>query len=308
MDHLSKVGTLGMGSRLKRLSDMFFSETKKIYKEKNIDFEPTWFPLFSLLAEKNLVSITEAAEYLNVTHPHISQMTKNLAKAKLIKFKKNTNDGRSRLMSLSEQGEVLVVKLKPIWAAILLSVSEVVDETNKNFLKDIEKIENSLNQKSLLQRVNEKIEVKIRNYSPTLKHYFEDLNREWLEKYFSVEPIDKEYFKNPESKIINKGGDIFFAESNGEIVGTCSLIKDGSEIELAKMAVRSDMQGRGIGNILITEAISRAKKMGYKKVFLVTSTKLIPAVKLYEKFGFKKISNGENSKFKRVDLVMEKKF
>lgn len=45
------------------------------------------------------------------------------------------------------------------------------------------------------------------------------LNREWIERYFRLEPCDLKILGNPEAEIIDKGGEIFFAVENDAVIG-----------------------------------------------------------------------------------------
>jgi ribosomal protein S18 acetylase RimI-like enzyme len=146
---------------------------------------------------------------------------------------------------------------------------------------------------------------RILDYSIKLRPEFERLNREWIEKYFEIEPHDTKCFGDPEGEILKKSGDIFFAELGGEIVGTCALIYDGDVLELAKLAVTAKARGYGIGEALSIEAIRRARAMKAPILRLTTNSRLVPAVKLYEKLGFRAVRRGQHDKYKRVDLVME---
>ena len=76
---------------------------------------------------------------------------------------------------------------------------------------------------------------------------FFNLNVEWLEKYFYVEPYDKKVLSNPKKYVIDPGGFIFFAKYNNEIVGVVSLINQKTFLELSKMAVSPKYQGLKIG-------------------------------------------------------------
>ncbi len=145
----------------------------------------------------------------------------------------------------------------------------------------------------------------IKDYQPELRKYFESLNREWLEKYFKVEKIDEKYFKDPETEIIKKGGEIFFAELDGKIVGTCSLIQTPDYLELAKMAVTEGVQGRGVGAKLVEEGIARARKLKADKLVLITNSQLTPAIHLYQKFGFQETFRGKHPLYERGDVIME---
>ncbi len=132
------------------------------------------------------------------------------------------------------------------------------------------------------------------------------LNTEWLEKYFEVEPSDEKTLSNPMSEIIDKGGNIFYAKYQNQIVGTVSLMKiDDTTFELSKMAVTEKVQGLGIGKILIEYCMAFARDKGIKKLILYSNTILVPAIKMYEKYGFIEVNLG-SSIYKRSNIKMEK--
>jgi len=75
----------------------------------------------------------------------------------------------------------------------------------------------------------------------------------WLEEMSLLEPYDEYVFKNPEDSIIAKGGEIFFGILKGEVVATVALMPTPyGALELNKMAVKKECQGRGIGNGILT--------------------------------------------------------
>src|SRR4051794_33114486 len=98
MDYFKAVSGLALGSRLRRLSDAYFSEVKLLYAQRGFDFEPRFFPLFSLIVQAGETTVTDAAEELNLTHPHISQLSKEMVKARLLTTKKNPRDSRSKTL------------------------------------------------------------------------------------------------------------------------------------------------------------------------------------------------------------------
>ena len=132
------------------------------------------------------------------------------------------------------------------------------------------------------------------------------LNFEWLEKYFEVEDSDIKTLSNPQLEIIDKGGKIFYAKYQNLIVGTVSLLKiDECTFELSKMAVTEKMQGAGIGKLLMDYCIAFAKENQIKKLVLFSNTKLIPAIKMYENYGFVEVNLG-SSIYKRSNIKMDK--
>lgn len=149
--------------------------------------------------------------------------------------------------------------------------------------------------------------VEIIPFSADLKEHIKTLNIAWLEKYFRVEEKDELTLSNPQEEIIDKGGMIFYARYNDEIIGTASLLKvNDSTFELSKMAVSDKAQGLGVGNELLEYCINIAKENNIKTLFLYSNTILLPAIHLYKKFGFVEIPL-ETGIYERADIKMEKK-
>lgn len=148
--------------------------------------------------------------------------------------------------------------------------------------------------------------VEIIPFSSDLKEPIKTLNIEWLEKYFRVEEKDELVLSNPQEEIIDKGGMIFYARYNNEILGTASLMKiDDITFELSKMAVSDRAQGLGIGNKLLVHCLAEAEENNIKKLLLYSNRILLPAIHLYEKFGFVEIPL-EIGLYERADIKMEK--
>jgi len=148
--------------------------------------------------------------------------------------------------------------------------------------------------------------LKIVPFTPSYAKYFKTLNIAWLEKYFFVEKKDIELLNECEKNIIQKGGSIFFASYNDQIVGCFSFIKNSDSIfELGKMAVDFEYQGLKIGQELLKFAIAYGKKREWNKIILYSSTKLPHALYLYKKYGFVEIDLEENPEYLRSDIKME---
>ena len=151
------------------------------------------------------------------------------------------------------------------------------------------------------------MKVKIESYSDKYSKYFYDLNHDWLSEFFYVEEYDEKVLKNCKEEIIDKGGYIFFALYNTEVVGTMALIPRGKSIyELNKMAVKKNLRGNGIGHQLIQFIIDYSLKYNFESVILYSNTVLRNSIHLYNKFGFRKIDNPD-APYKRSDIKMELK-
>jgi ribosomal protein S18 acetylase RimI-like enzyme len=136
--------------------------------------------------------------------------------------------------------------------------------------------------------------------------YFYDLNIEWLQTYFYVEPYDKEVLSNPEKYIINKGGYIFFAKLDNQIVGTVALMPIESDglFELTKMAVSPKHRGFKIGQELMQHCIAFSKSIGLAELILYSNTTLENAIYIYRKYGFVELPLEPDTPYKRSDIKM----
>lgn len=148
--------------------------------------------------------------------------------------------------------------------------------------------------------------LQIVNYNEAYKPFIKTLNYEWLQKYFEVEPNDTIQLSDPQTHILDKGGHIFFALNNDEVVGTSSLMKiSEDEYELAKMAVTEKYKGFGIGTQLLEHCISEGKKLNAKRLCLYSNTSLGAAIHLYEKYGFYEIPLPSEIHYSRADIKMQ---
>ena len=110
--------------------------------------------------------------------------------------------------------------------------------------------------------------IDIINFEKQYTKDFYDLNVEWLKTFFYVEPFDEDVLSNPEKYIIDRGGHIFFARLNKQVVGTVALMPLGKNglFELTKMAVSTNHRGYKIGQKLMQYCIVYAKSLGLPKL------------------------------------------
>jgi len=147
--------------------------------------------------------------------------------------------------------------------------------------------------------------VEIISYKKEYANHFYDFNIAWLEKYFYVEPFDREVLSNPEKYIIEPGGHIFFAVEDGAILGTVALLKRGKgKFELTKMAVPPKNQGKKIGQLLLKHCLEFAKENHFEGLYLYSNRKLENAIFIYRKFGFVEIEVERDSPYVRSDIKM----
>lgn len=149
-------------------------------------------------------------------------------------------------------------------------------------------------------------EVNIIHFEEKYAEDFASLNYEWLNTYFIIEEHDREMLNDPQKYILENQGQVLLAEIDNIIVGTVALLYiDENTYEVAKMAVAQGYKGKQICKKLMLEAIEYAKKVGKKELILESNTKLVPAINLYRKVGFKAIDLDPETPYERCDIRMK---
>jgi putative acetyltransferase len=111
-------------------------------------------------------------------------------------------------------------------------------------------------------------DVRIADYHPRWRADFARLNTEWLERWFVVEPVDRAVLSDPETHILAGGG-------------------------------------RGIGRLLMAGALDAWRGLGGRELFLESSSRLRPALALYESVGFRhRPAPRPGSHYARADVYM----
>ncbi len=143
-------------------------------------------------------------------------------------------------------------------------------------------------------------------YREEFRAAFAELNREWIEKYFALEPADREILGDPDGKILGAGGQVFFVVERGEILGTCAMLRHGADqYEIAKMAVAATARGRGFGDLLMDACMAFARERKAQRVIIVSNTVLEPAIRLYRKHGFIQVSLAGDARYERANIRLE---
>jgi len=144
-------------------------------------------------------------------------------------------------------------------------------------------------------------------YRSEWREAFEQLNREWIETWFTLEDVDRETFRDPAAKVLAPGGQIFFVLDGNKPLGTCAVLRhDGEVHEIAKMAVAPGARGRGYGDLLMEAAVAFSRTAGARRIVIVSNTRLAPAIRLYEKHGFVRVPLEADSRYVRADIKLER--
>lgn len=83
---------------------------------------------------------------------------------------------------------------------------------------------------------------------------------------------------------------IYIAKLENKIIGVYVLYPINAEkAEIKNIAVEENLQGKGIGKLLLEDAFKQAKAKGYKELIIGTGNSSVGQLYLYQKAGFEMI-------------------
>ena len=100
-------------------------------------------------------------------------------------------------------------------------------------------------------------------------------------------------------------GPVWVAVLDGEVVATVAAVPRGPALYVRGMAVLPSARGRRIAEALLAEVERFAAERGYPRLELMTAPFLSSALRLYERYGFRRTGRWENFHGTSI-LVMEK--
>lgn len=104
----------------------------------------------------------------------------------------------------------------------------------------------------------------------------------------------------------SKEGPVWVAVSEGEIVGTSSAVLRTDFLYVRGMAVQPKARGRRVGEFLLAESQRYATLHNCGRLVLSTTPFLERAIRLYERFGFRRTEEGPHDLFGTPLFTMEK--
>lgn len=132
----------------------------------------------------------------------------------------------------------------------------------------------------------------LRRYTPADREAVESMHVQVIQQagaYLGRGPWDDDVYAIEETYLDNQG-EFLIGEWDGAFVAMGALRRTSPErAEIKRMRVHPDYQGRGLGQIILSELEARARALGYKTLHLDTSVVQLPAQKLYEKNGFREV-------------------
>ncbi|MBX2801396.1 MAG: GNAT family N-acetyltransferase [Myxococcales bacterium] len=315
-DLFDDMGSMALGSRLKRLADALLDNAKQTYALYDVPIDPRWFPVFFVLSHdtQDGLSTGELARRIGQSHASVSQVVKALVAAGLARSARDPADGRANRIRLTPAGRAIVPRAERQYRDVGAAVDALRAQSHTDLLQAVREAEQRLAEQPMFDRVKLQYRarlpdrVTIVDLAPEHAEAFRQLNYAWIEGTFEIEETDRIQLDDPQRTILDPGGAILVALDQDEVLGCCALLvhgdPDDNVLELAKMAVAEHARGRQLGWLLGRAAIERARDMGAERLYLESNRRLVPAIGLYRRLGFTEIF-GDPSPYARADIHME---
>jgi DNA-binding MarR family transcriptional regulator len=310
VDVVAQMGPAFLGSRLKRLGEQMQASAATVIAETGLPLQPGQMAILAAL-RMGPMSVGQLAQTCGSSQPGV---TRTLGQLRTLGMVTNTRgeDQRSRTVALSQKGRhALSVIASEVWPRVGMAAQQILSQLDGDFLLQLTKVEAALAEASIAERAASQVPgpLTLHEYDDARAHHFHDINAEWIEGMFQLEPTDRDVLENPRSRIVEPGGCILFVEAPGlGVVGTCALQKTGpGAFELTKMGVRESARGLKAGEFLLEAMIARAQAMEANKLYLLTNHICEAAIHLYEKLGFVHdagIMAEYGARYQRCDVAM----
>jgi GNAT superfamily N-acetyltransferase len=114
-----------------------------------------------------------------------------------------------------------------------------------------------------------------------------------------AEQVDASTWAAFEAIDADPNNELIVAEDDGAVVGTCQLTftpglsRGGARrLTIEAVRVRTDLRGQGVGRLMMTYAIARARERGCRIVQLTTDKRRVEAHRFYSALGFRNTHEG----------------
>lgn len=124
-------------------------------------------------------------------------------------------------------------------------------------------------------------------------------------------PFDKSCYSDSDLYSLGEtyGGkrDSFFViEKDSRIIGTAAVKEESDNMALLRRVfVDPEFRGKGYGKLLVDRAVDFCKQNGYNHIVFRTTNRMIQAIQLCKKKGFKEAESADLGGFKIYKFLLE---
>lgn len=294
-------------AKINRFNKFYSKQINDLDKKlQESPFSSSEAKIINEIAKRETATASELGEELGLDTGYLSRVLQGFEKRGLIEKSGSPKDARQRLLRLTGDGQKEFINLKQVSQN---KIEEILKDLTNN--EQIRLIGAMLTIESIL---SEKNQGEIPAYLLRLPQsgdfgWVVQANSNihaqengWNEKYEAlVAKTVADYLNN-----FNPQKDCcWIAEKDGENVGAAFLVKKTDTVaQIRLLFVEQKARGLGIGKRLVQECTRFARKAGFKKITLWSSSAFLIAKHIFEKEGYKLIKS-ENENLFGKDMLSE---
>ncbi|MBI9109170.1 MAG: MarR family transcriptional regulator [Spirochaetales bacterium] len=260
MNLYREAGELLLGSRLKRLSERYLSEISRVYRTLDIEFDPSWFPVFFLIERDGTVKISQLAEELQISQSGATQLIKGLERKGLLEeFQAEGRDRRTKNVRFTSEGRRLLNDVRPVWNALACSMRSLLEEGSNSriFLPAMAELEDEFDETPLGDRVLYQLSRKqlieklsLTQWSSSIDESYRKVLLELLSAPFvHLNPDSQFILQHPEKSL--PGMELLLLSASKKVIGFAVL--SGNKLyEISVLFISPDWEGCGIEESFIS--------------------------------------------------------
>lgn len=147
----------GLGTALRKLSEGLDAGVQWHYDAVGETFRPRFFPVAQLLLSKGASSIRAISAATGVSHSAVSQTVAEMRKAGLVEGSAG-QDGRERIIALTDAGVQTCNRLQPLWKAVACAASALDTELSMPLSKLLREVSERLNAEDFASRIDRQLQ------------------------------------------------------------------------------------------------------------------------------------------------------
>lgn len=241
---------------------------------------------------------SEIAAALRLDPAYLTRILRKFAADGLTEARHDETDRRRKLLSLTAKGRAVLAKLQSAADAEIGSlIRHVPDGRLAALTEGLRKVEALLD-----GRRDQRGDVTLRPHAVgDIGWVIERQSRLYAEEYgwngeyeALVCEIGASFLRN----FVPGKEFCWIAERAGERVGAVLLVRRSAEVgQLRMLHVEKSARGAGVGGMLVRACVETARDAGYRTLMLWTNDVLADARRLYEKSGFRLVSEEQHRSF-----------
>jgi len=257
------------------------------------------------LGHRNGLIATNLCRELGLDAGYLSRILSHLEQQELVEKVRSDDDGRQRLLRLTQKGEQAFALLNQ------RSNNEVVEMLNDLGEEDQQRLLQAMN------TIENVLDKGLKFSEPFILRQHESGDMGWVvHRHGVLYKQEYDWDEHFEALVAQIVADFinnyqparercWIAEMEGEIIGSVFVVRSSETVaKLRLLLVEPNARGLGLGTRLVEECIRFARRSGYQKLMLWTNSVLVEARHIYQKTGFTLIAQEEHHSFGH-DLVGE---